>query len=192
MNHDIDRARGSISRREILLGTAGLATAAVAMRVSAAEEHAGHAAGAEPKYSEAQAYKRHAAAVAAAEKCLSTGRACLSHCFETFVAGDTTMAKCAASVAQIDPRLRRICLPRGERLEAARPDGACVHRGLRGLREGVPRARGPPARVQGLRGCLCGARRRGEEADRLIRASPSRCRFREARGRRLRASARRP
>lgn len=71
------------------------------MQVIAAEEQTGDAAGAKPANTEAKAYKKHAAAVAAAEKCLETGRACLSHCFETFVDGDTTMAKCALSVEQM-------------------------------------------------------------------------------------------
>ena len=101
MSRDFERAQGSISRREVLLGTAGLATAAVSLGAAAAEEHKDHKAGAPQRYSEAKAYKKHAAAIAAAEKCVETGRACLSHCFETFVAGDTTMAECAFSVEQM-------------------------------------------------------------------------------------------
>jgi len=101
MDRDLDRTQGSISRREILLGGVGLAAVAAATRANAADEHAGHAPDAAGRYTEAQAYKRHAAAVKAAEKCIETGRSCLSHCFETFVAKDTTMAECAISVQQM-------------------------------------------------------------------------------------------
>jgi Cys-rich four helix bundle protein (predicted Tat secretion target) len=100
----MDRTPGSIRRRDVLVGAAGLATAAAALTASA-QEHSGHAAGAKGHYTEAQRYKKHVAAVEAAEKCVGTGRRCLSHCLETFVAGDTTMGECAFAVEQ----MLRVC-----------------------------------------------------------------------------------
>jgi len=107
MDHDFERARGSISRRQILLGGVGLAAAAAATGASAEDthDHGAHAPGTSGTYTEAQAHKRHAAATAAADECIETGRACLSHCLETFVADDTTMAECALAVQQ----MLRVC-----------------------------------------------------------------------------------
>jgi Cys-rich four helix bundle protein (predicted Tat secretion target) len=39
--------------------------------------------------------------VAVTNECIARGQACLSHCMETFVAGDTTMAECARAVQEM-------------------------------------------------------------------------------------------
>jgi Cys-rich four helix bundle protein (predicted Tat secretion target) len=39
--------------------------------------------------------------VASATACISTGLACINHCFESLVAGDTSLAACARSVDQM-------------------------------------------------------------------------------------------
>lgn len=92
-------ASDSMTRRDVLMASAALAAAATAGRASAAEDHSAHATTA--KYSEAKAFRKHAALVSTANECIATGQACLSHCFETFVAGDTTMAECAFAVEQM-------------------------------------------------------------------------------------------
>jgi Cys-rich four helix bundle protein (predicted Tat secretion target) len=93
-------------RRAVLAGATWLAGATLGAAGSAAAgEHEGHAAGsagaAGPRYSEAKAFKRRASLVAATNDCVSRGQACLSHCMETFVAGDTTMAECARAVQEM-------------------------------------------------------------------------------------------
>jgi Cys-rich four helix bundle protein (predicted Tat secretion target) len=88
-----------MTRRDVLLASAALAASAAAARASSAGEHDAHAT--TGKYSEAKAFKKHAALVATANECLAKGQACISHCFETFVAGDTMMAECAFAVEQM-------------------------------------------------------------------------------------------
>ncbi len=99
---------GTATRRAVLMGAAAFATAAAARAALAAEEaeHAGHAAHAghgEGKYTEGVRNKKHRKLVAAANDCVETGQVCISHCMETFVAGDTTMAECAFAVQQMMP-----------------------------------------------------------------------------------------
>lgn len=95
----MSRSPSSVSRREVLMASAALAASAAAARIASAGEHDAHMATA--KYSEAKAFKKHAGVVASANECLATGQTCISHCFETFVAGDTTMAECAFAVEQM-------------------------------------------------------------------------------------------
>lgn len=103
---DADRLFGTLlGRRELLVGAGALAAAAAA---SAADHADGHAHGAGEghhhggmKYFKAERYARRAPLVAATENCISKGRQCLSHCLETFLAGDTTMAECAFAVDQM-------------------------------------------------------------------------------------------
>ena len=95
----MSRSSSSVSRREVLMASAALAASAAAARIASAGEHDAHMATA--KYSEAKAFKKHAAVVGSANECLAKGQACISHCFETFVAGDTTMAECAFAVEQM-------------------------------------------------------------------------------------------
>jgi Cys-rich four helix bundle protein (predicted Tat secretion target) len=57
----------------------------------------------EHHYSHAKAYKKHVALTAAANECTAKGEICISHCLETFMAGDTTMAECANAVQQMLP-----------------------------------------------------------------------------------------
>jgi Cys-rich four helix bundle protein (predicted Tat secretion target) len=92
-----------LGRRELLAGAGALAGMAVAGSAWAASDdpHAGHSGHGAAKYSEAKAAKAHKKLVAAANECIATGRACFSHCLETFRGGDTTMADCAWSVEQM-------------------------------------------------------------------------------------------
>ncbi len=110
MQNDV-RASGdagvpAIHRRDLLAGMTILAGATLAGVGHAEEKHEHHApaaggAATEHGYSEATAFKKHAALVAATNECVAKGQACLSHCFETFVAGDTKMAECARSVYEM-------------------------------------------------------------------------------------------
>jgi Cys-rich four helix bundle protein (predicted Tat secretion target) len=98
------RGDPGLRRRDVLVGATLLAGAGLAAggHAAAAEEskHEGHA-GAERHYTEARAFKKRAAVVAVANDCIARGQACLSHCLETFVAGDTTMAECARAVQEM-------------------------------------------------------------------------------------------
>lgn len=101
-------ADAGLRRRDLLVGATVLAgaTLGAAGRAAAAEHeqhqhHALGAAGGEHRYSEATAFKRRAGLVAVANECIARGQACLSHCMETFVQGDTTMAECARAVQEM-------------------------------------------------------------------------------------------
>ena len=98
MSDRTKRADG-FSRRDLVVGAGALATVASARAALGASEHAEHEA--THKYTEAKAYKKRASLVQAANGCIATGQACLSHCMETFLGGDTTMAECAQSVQQM-------------------------------------------------------------------------------------------
>ena len=104
-HHHAPAAAGAATRRAVLVGAAALATAAAARVALAADEgaHAGHAGHGDPKYTEAVRNKKHRKLAAAAHECVETGQLCISHCMETFVAGDTTMADCAFAVQQMMP-----------------------------------------------------------------------------------------
>jgi Cys-rich four helix bundle protein (predicted Tat secretion target) len=94
-----------ISRRDLLLGAGAVASAVMAGSAFAAPE-TGMPVGAqkmEHHYSHAQANKKHKALAAAANECTAKGEACISHCLETFLSGDTTMAECANAVQQMLP-----------------------------------------------------------------------------------------
>jgi Cys-rich four helix bundle protein (predicted Tat secretion target) len=88
----------SLRRREVLAGAGALAALAAVPSLAAEQEHAGHGKG---RYFEAKAAKAHPALVKATNECLDTGDVCLSHCYETFRMGDTTMADCAFAVQQM-------------------------------------------------------------------------------------------
>lgn len=104
-----------LGRRELLVGAGALAAAASVAVGAEHGDHTGHDHGdghkhgdgqkhgdaAEHKYFKAERYGKRAALVTATENCVSKGRQCLSHCFETFLAGDTTMAECAYAVDQM-------------------------------------------------------------------------------------------
>lgn len=90
----------SLRRRDVLAGAAALATIAVAGGARAAEETGHHG---KHDYTPGVANKKHPALVAAGWDCIAKAQACLSHCMETFQAGDTTMAECAASVESMLP-----------------------------------------------------------------------------------------
>ena len=86
---------GSISRRGLLVGGAGTMVAAglPLAPAMAAEEHAGH--GAAPQ-----------ALIAAANACVAEGETCLAHCLAMFGGGETSLAACAKSVAEMMPACR--------------------------------------------------------------------------------------
>jgi len=90
----------SWTRRGVMAGAAGAAALAIAGRAAAADEHAGHAA-AGKKYTAGVRNKKHASLADAVNDCTAKGDSCLSHCMETFRAGDTTMAECADAVVQM-------------------------------------------------------------------------------------------
>ncbi|MCC6849820.1 MAG: four-helix bundle copper-binding protein [Deltaproteobacteria bacterium] len=95
----------AVGRRRVLASAAGLATAVVAGRALAADPHAGHGHG-DKVYTPGVRNKKRTALVKAAIDCTIKGDACLSHCMETFVAGDTTMGACADAVQQMLPVCR--------------------------------------------------------------------------------------
>jgi Cys-rich four helix bundle protein (predicted Tat secretion target) len=97
-------AEVTLSRRHVLSGAAAAAGILLAGRAMAADEHAGHGDGAH--YTPGVRNKKHPELVAAVNACLVKGEACLSHCMETFVQGDTTMAECADAVQQMIPVCR--------------------------------------------------------------------------------------
>lgn len=96
-----------LRRRDLLMGATLLAGATLGAAVSAAaaddphQHHAPDASASDRRYSEATAFKRRADLVAATNECVARGQACLSHCMETFVQGDTTMAECARAVQEM-------------------------------------------------------------------------------------------
>jgi len=94
-----------VTRRRVLSGAAGLATALAAGQALAADPHAGHD-HTEKRYLPGVRNKKRVALVKAAADCTAKGDACLSHCMETFVQGDTTMATCADAVQQMLPVCR--------------------------------------------------------------------------------------
>jgi Cys-rich four helix bundle protein (predicted Tat secretion target) len=82
---------GPITRRDLLMGGAGTMLAAGLPGAPAlAAEHEGHGA-------------THAALIAAANACVDAGETCLAHCLDMFAAGDTSLAACAKSVAEMMP-----------------------------------------------------------------------------------------
>lgn len=104
-NPTIPKSEQGISRRDLLLGAGAVASAVVAGSAFAAPQ-TGMPVGAQEMqhhYSHAQAYKKHLALTTAANECTSKGEICISHCLETFLTGDTTMAECAFAVQQMLP-----------------------------------------------------------------------------------------
>jgi len=94
----------TVSRRAVLRGAAGAAGVLVASRALAADDQGAHDHG--KHYSPGVRNKKRAALAAAAETCTAKGEVCLSHCMETFLQGDTTMASCADAVQQMLPVCR--------------------------------------------------------------------------------------
>ncbi len=91
------------SRRDVLFGAGAVASLAVTRAAFAADEKSSDHEHHEHHYTTGVANKKHPALVTAAYDCIAKGEACLSHCLETFRAGDTTMAECASSVEQMLP-----------------------------------------------------------------------------------------
>jgi Cys-rich four helix bundle protein (predicted Tat secretion target) len=89
-----------VGRRDLVIAAGVLASVATA-RVALAAEHEKHSDREKHVYTEAKAYKKRAALAKATSACIATGQACLSHCMETFLSGDTTMAECALAVQEM-------------------------------------------------------------------------------------------
>lgn len=81
-----------LSKRDLLAASAGGVVLAMAGGAAAA-----------PKEHEHQHGATRSPVVDAAEKCVSTGRACVSHCLDSFKAGDNSLADCARSVEDMLP-----------------------------------------------------------------------------------------
>jgi Cys-rich four helix bundle protein (predicted Tat secretion target) len=82
-----------IGRRNLLLSAGAVVAAGVtgAALAEAADEPAGKAGG------------THHGLLDAARACVADGQACVAHCLEMFKSGDTSLAACAQSVAQMLP-----------------------------------------------------------------------------------------
>ena len=77
-----------MNRREILSAAGTLAAAAfVAPAMAAEHDHHDHGAAAP-----------YAKVAASALDCVATGDACIAHCFDSFIGGDTSLAVCAKKV----------------------------------------------------------------------------------------------
>ena len=94
-----------VSRRHLLAGAAGTAAVLLSGRAMAADDKGVHDHGGK-HYTAGLRNKKHVDLVAAVNNCLAKGEACLSHCMETFVQGDTTMGACADAVQQMLPVCR--------------------------------------------------------------------------------------
>ncbi|MBI4827567.1 MAG: Csp1 family four helix bundle copper storage protein [Nitrospinae bacterium] len=87
-----------MNRRELLIGTGAAALAALSSTVAAraapqADPHAGH--------KMAAAGNKYAAVIAASMECQKVAMECENHIYQTFAAGDTSLAKCAALIAEM-------------------------------------------------------------------------------------------
>ena len=79
-----------MNRREIL-SAAGTFAAAAFVAPAMAAEHDHHAHGAAP----------YAKLAATGLDCVATGDACIAHCLDSFLTGDTTLAVCAKKVDEL-------------------------------------------------------------------------------------------
>jgi Cys-rich four helix bundle protein (predicted Tat secretion target) len=83
--NDIDQHRRTLLQAGAVLAGLGIA--------SAHAETAGHV----------HHGGKYSGLVKVAEECEASGRVCMAHCLESFKAGDTTLAACAASVEAMRP-----------------------------------------------------------------------------------------
>jgi Cys-rich four helix bundle protein (predicted Tat secretion target) len=88
-----------INRRELLVGVGALAVAASAGAAFAADK-GGHDKHAADKHA-AMAGKKDEGLVETSLDCLKKGEACIKHCLDTFAAGETMMAECAAKAQEM-------------------------------------------------------------------------------------------
>ena len=80
-----------ISRREILLAMGAAATAA----------YAGSATAAMPGHNHSKHMAQYPDVLDATNDCLDKGQRCIAHCLVSFVEGDTSLAKCASKVHEM-------------------------------------------------------------------------------------------
>ncbi len=80
-----------INRRDVLLALGAAASAA----------YAGSAAAAMTGHNHSKHTTRYPAVLDAANNCLDKGQRCIAHCLVSFVEGDTTLAKCASKVHEM-------------------------------------------------------------------------------------------
>lgn len=90
MPHQDTSKNEGINRRDVLVAaTAGVISTAVLAQSAQAEEAHNH--GGNP-YQDV---------IDASLHCVKTGEACIAHCLESFKAGDTSLAMCAATVQEM-------------------------------------------------------------------------------------------
>jgi Cys-rich four helix bundle protein (predicted Tat secretion target) len=77
-----------MNRRDFF-ATAGAVAAIGVGTAMAAEKHDHHYGG-----------SMHGKLIETASNCITTGQACIQHCFESFAAGDTSLAACAKTVTE--------------------------------------------------------------------------------------------
>ncbi|MGD8934293.1 MAG: four-helix bundle copper-binding protein [Gammaproteobacteria bacterium] len=87
----IKQKENGISRREILL----------AMGTAATATYVGSATAAMPGHNHSKHTTRYPDVLDAANTCLDKGQRCIAHCLVSFVEGDTTLAKCASKVHEM-------------------------------------------------------------------------------------------
>jgi Cys-rich four helix bundle protein (predicted Tat secretion target) len=80
-----------ISRRDVLL----------AMGAAASAAYTGSAVAAMPGHNHSKHTARYPEVLDAANICLDKGQRCIAHCLVSFVEGDTTLAKCASKVHEM-------------------------------------------------------------------------------------------
>jgi Cys-rich four helix bundle protein (predicted Tat secretion target) len=105
-----DPSSQPLSRRSLVAGAGALVSFLAATEVvrGVGEARAADEAAKDPKYTAGAANKRHSDLVRVANDCVEKAEACLSHCFETFLAGQTIMASCAAAIDEMIPVCRAL------------------------------------------------------------------------------------
>lgn len=106
---------GPITRRDLLVGSAGTMLAAgLPVAPALGAEHSGHAGA-------------HGALIAASDACVAEGKTCVAHCLDMFAAGDTSLAACAQSVSEMVPACQAVAaLARLDSKRLAAFLGPCV------------------------------------------------------------------
>ena len=88
---EITQIEQGLSRRDLLL----------TMGVVASAAYAGSAVAAMPGHNHSKHTTQHPEVLDAANNCLDKGQRCIAHCLVSFVEGDTTLAKCASKVHEM-------------------------------------------------------------------------------------------
>jgi Cys-rich four helix bundle protein (predicted Tat secretion target) len=88
---EITQIDQGISRRDVLLTMGAVASAA----------YTGAAVAAMPGHNHSKHTAQHPEVLDAANNCLDKGQRCIAHCLVSFMEGDTTLAKCASKVHEM-------------------------------------------------------------------------------------------